>query len=287
MTQNFLFKDRLAILATKHQKERVIAPLLKTELEIKVIVPENFDTDRFGTFTRDIERPGNQIETARLKAKQALDLTGETLAIASEGSFSPHAYLPFICCDREIVLLLDRVHQIEIVGHELSTETNFAHCSVNSVEEALNFAEKIGFPEHGLIVMFDRNTQNRDEIFKGIDREEKLIESVEFALKNAPNQTIHLETDMRAMYNPTRMRAIARATQNLIAKFKKFCPQCSCPGFDVVKREPGLPCAICNFPTSLIRSEIYQCQKCQYRQEVLFPNDVEVADPSRCEYCNP
>jgi hypothetical protein len=84
--KNALFANRVGVLATMHQKERVMAPLLEKELGIKVIVPPNFNTDSFGTFTREIKRPGDQLETARLKAEKALLLTGETLAFASEGA---------------------------------------------------------------------------------------------------------------------------------------------------------------------------------------------------------
>jgi len=60
MNYRQLFSDRLAVLATMHQKERVIAPLLERELGIKVIVPPDFNTDIFGTFTREVKRPGTQ-----------------------------------------------------------------------------------------------------------------------------------------------------------------------------------------------------------------------------------
>jgi hypothetical protein len=287
MSRNSWFNNRLAILATMHQKERVIAPLLETELGIKVIVPSQFDTDCFGTFTREIKRIGTQIEAARLKAQKVLELTGNTIAIASEGSFYPHLAFPFLSCDREIVLLIDKVNQLEIVGQEIATETNHNHKQVKSIEEALEFAQKVGFPEHGLVVMASKNSTEKEEIIKEIITEEKLIESVENFLKKSPTGTIHIETDMRAMYNPTRMKAIAKATRNLIEKLNRFCPQCSTPGFDVVERLSGLPCGWCSSPTSLIRAAIYQCQKCNYRQETLFPDRVETADPSYCPYCNP
>lgn len=66
------FQNRVCILATMHKKEQAIAPLLEKELEVKVVVPEAFNTDIFGTFTRDIKRLGTQLEAARLKAKKAL-----------------------------------------------------------------------------------------------------------------------------------------------------------------------------------------------------------------------
>ena len=78
------FKNRTCVLATMHKKEQVMTPLLEQQLQIEVIVPEDFNTDTFGTFTRDIERWGDQRETARFKAKQALNHTGLSLALAIE-----------------------------------------------------------------------------------------------------------------------------------------------------------------------------------------------------------
>ncbi|MBE9170839.1 hypothetical protein IQ238_26120 [Pleurocapsales cyanobacterium LEGE 06147] len=184
MVEYSLFSDRTAVLATMHHKERVIAPILNRDLGVKVIVPANFDTDRFGTFTRDIARAGNQLEAARHKAEKVLAVTGEGLAIASEGSFFPHPAFPFVACDRELVLLRDRVNHLEIVGEELSTETNYAHTSIQTIEETLEFAQKVGFLEHALVAMTCKDTRDvaapvkrdRQEIFKGIDRQTKLIE---------------------------------------------------------------------------------------------------------------
>ena len=62
-----LFENRRVLLATMHKKETAIAPILEPGLGVKVVVPKDFDTDQFGTFTRNIKRLGNQIETARAK----------------------------------------------------------------------------------------------------------------------------------------------------------------------------------------------------------------------------
>ena len=106
-----LFTNRVAVLATMHQKELVMAPILE-ELGLKVIVPANFNTDTFGTFTREVKRPGTQIEAARIKAQKVLEITGETIAVASEGSFAPHPSLPYISSNREIVLLIDKENDL-------------------------------------------------------------------------------------------------------------------------------------------------------------------------------
>ncbi len=275
-----LFNHRVGILATMHGKEKVIAPLLEKELSLKIIVPEKFNTDIFGTFTREIQRPGTQIEAARRKAEKVLEMTGETLAVASEGSFGPHPNFPYISSNREIVLFLDKLQNLEIIGEEFSIDTNHNHRLVKSFEEADAFAKQVGFPEHGLVVM-------SNEIIKGILTEEGLVEAVNLALANSPNGQVHIETDMRAMYNPTRMKNIEKATWDLIKKINSQCPNCFTPGFAITQTIAGLPCAICYLPTAITRAVIYECQKCGFRQEQLSANSNEFADPGQCVYCNP
>ena len=91
-----IYNNRVAILATMHNKEKVISPLLKEHLGINLIVRKGLNTDIFGTFTREIKRPDTQIITARLKAKKALEMDDEKIAVASEGSFAPHPLIPYI-----------------------------------------------------------------------------------------------------------------------------------------------------------------------------------------------
>jgi len=287
LQQHSLFRNRIGILATMHQKEQVIAPILEQELGIKVIVPPNFNTDVFGTFTREIKRMGTQVEAARLKAEKAMALTRETLAFASEGSFGSHPYIPYLPTNREIVILLDKTKNIEIVGQELSTETNYNHQLIYNLQEAYEFAQKAGFPEHALVISVSDCIEVKGEIIKGITTEEQLVNAVEFGLKHLPNGQVHIETDMRAIYNPTRMENIKKATLDLCKKINFICPECSWPGFEVLERKKGLPCAFCHLPTDLTRSVIYSCKKCTFSQEKLFPNGQETADPSQCQYCNP
>ena len=51
-------RGRTAVPGTKHGKEQVIAPLLDEHLGVRVVVPDGFDTDRFGTFTSDVDHAG-------------------------------------------------------------------------------------------------------------------------------------------------------------------------------------------------------------------------------------
>lgn len=266
-----------------HRKEEAIAPLLQQELGITLIVPESFNTDPFGTFTREVKRPGDQRQAARLKAEQAMALTGYALGLSSEGTFGPHPAFPYIASNREIVLLLDREHDLEIIGQDFTTETNYSHQRVESLEAAIAFAQTARFPDHGLVVMPDANSGAI--AVKGIIDEAQFQEVVSSMLKR--HGSAHIETDMRAMVNPTRMRAIARATQDLVRKLKQTCPQCGAPGFEVSDRKPGLPCGLCHFPTELTLTAIYQCKKCGFTQEKRYPDGIQEADPAQCMYCNP
>jgi hypothetical protein len=282
------FAGRTAVLATMHRKETVIAPLLQA-VGLQVVVPVDFNTDQFGTFSREIKRSGSQLEAARLKAEQAIKLTDHSIGIASEGAFGPHPAMPYLACNRELVVLIDRQHQLEIVGEALSTETNFRQTQVTTPEAAQQFAAQVGFPDHGLVVIAGGSQPSRspepDQIIKGITSEAELHQAVSWALAQA--ETAWIETDMRAMYNPTRMRVIQQATENLIQKMRCGCPQCGCPGFDQVEVKPGLPCGWCNQPTALRRAVVYRCQVCGTEQETEFPDGITTADPAYCNYCNP
>ncbi|WP_190303434.1 DUF6671 family protein [Pseudanabaena sp. UWO311] len=278
------FRDRLAIIATMHRKELAIAPILQTSLGVIVTVPQDFDSDLFGTFTRDIDRPANQVETAKLKAEKVLEIIEADLAIASEGSFFPHPMLG-IPYNREIVLLLDKKHNFSVYGEFLSADTNFGHQEISSYSQAYDFAMTIGFPDHAIVLMPDAKTSAKESIYKGINSEDLLKESVNELLQQSPQ--IHIETDMRSLYNPTRMGNIAKATEELVRKLQQLCPHCNFVDFDVVKKIKGLPCELCGLPTQVTRAHVYQCDRCQFQQEVLFPDQVQLADPMYCSYCNP
>ena len=282
---NFVgFRDRLAVIATMHRKELAIAPILEASLGVRVVVPQDFNSDLFGTFTRDIDRPTNQIETARIKAEEALELIDADLVIASEGSFFPHPMLG-IPYNREIVFLLDKKYNFTVYGEYLSTDTNFRHQEISSYEQAYDFALKVGFPDHAIVLMQDAKTSAKEAIYKGITSEDVLKESVNELLKQSPQ--IHIETDMRSLYNPTRMSNIAKATDDLVRKLQQLCPNCNFVNFDVVEQLKGLPCELCGLPTQVTRAHVYRCDRCGFQQEVLFPNQIQTADPMYCAYCNP
>jgi hypothetical protein len=280
-----LLTGRTAVLATMHGKEQAIAPVMQAELAIQITVPEDFNSDRFGTFTRDIPRPGSQLESARYKALAAMEQTGGDLGIASEGAFGPHPAMPWVACDRELVLLIDTQHQLELVGEALSTATNYRQATIDSVPAALDFAAAVEFPTHALVVMSHPAADDRQQIHKGIQQEHDLITLVTDLLHR--HDRVWLETDMRAHLNPSRMAVIQQATVDLVQTIQHTCPRCDWPGFQVVRRLPGLPCSGCGSPTQLSSSWVYGCQNCNYQHNVPYPDGITRADPGQCPFCNP
>ncbi|MBS1527851.1 MAG: hypothetical protein JST19_19560 [Bacteroidetes bacterium] len=278
-----LFRGRKLVIATKHKKEAVIAPALEAALGVTCLVDPGLDTDKFGTFTGEIERDDDPITTARKKCLAAMDRTGCELAVASEGSFGPHPTLLFVPADDEIVLLVDQANTLEIFGREVSLNTNFNGQTVQTCGELLAFARKATFPSHGLIIRDEKDSNKF--IRKGIISEKELINAFETTIASFGSGFV--ETDMRALYNPTRMEIIRQATNRLLDKINSICPQCSAPGFGLTDIKPGLPCASCGLPTRSALYHILRCIRCSYTEEDKFPLRLTVENPMYCDYCNP
>ena len=135
-----------------------------------MVAETRFDTDKLGTFSREIKRPKSQLATARIKIRKGMKLLKTDIGIASEGTFGSHPLAP-IPWNVEIVLLYDKKDNLEICGIYEGSETNFGNLKTNNFDEALKFAEQIGFPEHFLILRPDNDYSKK--IIKNIDSVDK------------------------------------------------------------------------------------------------------------------
>lgn len=283
MKYNTLFRGRKLLIATKHGKEKVIAPILESALKVKCFIIENLDTDKLGTFTGEVERADAPLTTLRKKCLMAMELVNCDLLVANEGSFGPHPTAYFIPADDEFLMLIDKKNDLEIIVRELSTETNFNGANISTHKELIEFTELANFPSHGLII------KNKKEGFSAISKGIIDLNNLNHTFKSFIEEygEAYVETDMRAMFNPTRMKVIEKATHQLVAKIKCCCPNCNAPGFGITTSTPGLPCELCSLPTHSALNYTYTCIKCNFSKVEKYPNGKTKEDPTYCEACNP
>lgn len=278
-----MFEGRRILIASKHKKEDVLAPLLTKALGIIPVTCDALDTDQLGTFTGEIERIDDPLSTARKKCEIGMELSGTDLAVASEGSFGAHPIIPFAIAGDEMIILIDKKNKIEIAAREISTKTNFSGAAVDNETALRSFAEQALFPSHGLIL--SEGKINKQHITKGISSWDELLGC--FQNMMSKKMKVYVETDMRAMFNPTRMEAIGKACEKLIEKIKSACPICHCPGFSVRAVQEGLPCSLCGRETRSTLLHLYVCQNCQHEETKRYPYNKQEEDPMYCDYCNP
>jgi hypothetical protein len=278
-----MFKGRKLLIATKHCKEQVIAPIFENKLGVHCYVTDKFDTDTLGTFSGEINRKEDALTTLRNKCLLAMEANDCDLAIASEGSFGMHPSIFFAQANDEMMLFLDTKNKVEVISREISADTNFNASKITNVVDLLAFAEKSNFPSHGLILKPSQN--NFNPIYKGISEMDDLLKKFQVLLEQFGS--VYVETDMRANFNPTRMKLIVKVALKLVESIQNECPNCNLPGFSITKVNAGLPCEWCNSPTQSTLSYVYECKKCNYQKEDLHPNNKTKENPMYCDFCNP
>lgn len=280
------WKDRKIFFVTAHQKEEIVRDLFEHELQMKVESCK-VDTDRYGTFSGDVEREGSQEEVLVRKAKEAAEIFGkEHIYLSSEGAFYPSPRIPFVNENTEMLFLYDPLRNVEIKAVYVTLNVKFLQedIQLSIPEQAL---KKFGFPQEGIILKGFTESNQCVIVRKNFESIAQLEEEFQMERVVHPHLKWRLESDMRAHMNSVRRMAILNCAEHLIQKMKSLCPQCSHPGFSVTKNEYGLPCSWCGTPTDLLKKEIFSCSKCGYSNEINFPRGIESADPGNCYHCNP
>lgn len=277
-----IYNNAKIILATKHKKEQVIKNVFFEQFSADIFVPQDYDTDQFGTFTGEVARKKSPLETVIEKAKNAAIHYGFDRAIANEGSFGPHPAFFFAPCDVELMSFIDLKNDLEIIESEITTDTNYNQIEISSTDNYENYLEKAKFPSHGLII---RSLDDNKIIKKGIIHLDDLKENINFLFKKY--EKIRLETDMRAMMNPTRMSIIHNLAIKLANRLKQTCKKCHLPGFGKISLSGNLPCQACGSKTELYEKRILSCIKCDYHEVSSRTDMLTKSDPKYCPYCNP
>lgn len=278
--QGLQYLGQTASFATMHNKESVVGPIFQELLGIKV-VPAGIDTDQFGTFSGDVARNRPPLETAIAKAKAAVLESGNSLGIASEGTIGPHPLIPISSSDSELMVFIDT--NLDLVIHESirSTEIVTARKVVNQGDDLESFLGQADFPHHGLIVR--SGTGPNDPVIKGIRDRAELLAAIS---KLAREGSVVLETDLRANFNPSRMRVIAQCARLLASRIASECPSCKSPGWGSVQPLFGLPCQDCGEQVdSVVSADRMGCVKCDHN--LIHERPQSSAEARFCTFCNP
>jgi hypothetical protein len=285
MRESHPFDGRRAAIATMHEKERVVAPVLLRWLGIRVERAEGVDTDALGTFSGEIPRAGDMVEAARAKARLAIAHSGARIGIGSEGAFGPHPLIPFLASGVELILLVDMEKDHEILVQR-RTKTNFESAFATPEEDVTPFLARVGFPQHALIVR-PKGRCDALGLVKGITDAQALRRAIVAASAMSDEGRALVQTDMRAHLNPTRMKTIDFLARALALRAARLCPKCRTPGFGAIDALRGLACEDCGAPTRRIRAELHGCGKCGF-QCVKRERPPSIRAPSLwCDYCNP
>jgi hypothetical protein len=113
---------------------------------------------------------------------------------------------------------LTKKNNLEIIERELSLKTNFNGTKVKTEKELTEFANSAKFSSHALILR--KAKHDYTEIIKGINNWQTLTETFQLLINKYGSA--YAETDMRALYNPTRMEVIETATKKLIKKINSL-----------------------------------------------------------------
>jgi hypothetical protein len=188
-----------------HEKEKILEPLFAKEFSAKIVVPHGIDTDRLGTFTGEIKREIELKSVLRQKAMIGIDQTGLTFGLASEGSFGPHPWIPFVSCNQESLIFIDLQRGLEIFSHFISTDNRAEYIHAENFEQVTEFLQKIQFGPQGVVLKPSHDyVDSTDYIFKGLQDIVDVKDAFQKIKANFDAKTVFVETDNRAFLSPKR-----------------------------------------------------------------------------------
>lgn len=278
-----LYRGERVALLTLHGKQDLLRPVIEPVLGCRIEHTDAYDTDRLGTFTREIAREGTLVDAALQKARIALSITGAEVAVASEGSFGAGPYGGLLPWNVECVLWLDEARALQVIGWAQGP----ARCvqrELRSRDDLERFAHDAGFPDHR-VVLRPQDAEGPGAI-KGLGDEAGLVAAYARCRSQSPEGIVWAESDLRAHCNPTRQALIREAAVDLVQRLQSTCPACGTPGYWIDERRPGRPCCECGAPTRDPVAERWRCVRCDHGEERSVAG-AGCADPARCDRCNP
>lgn len=264
---------------------------MRDVLGLSVVVPPGLDTDLLGTFSGEVERKGTPSAVVVDKARFGMAEAGLGLGIASEGSFRPHAELSFAVGCHELMAFVDDEEGLVVVEDLFTLDTNFANAKARTPGDLGDFLKRVGFPAHALIavpndrIRIDHDDRVRlvleevpeQQLYKGLEDNAALAQAVERCAALSADGLAHVETDMRAHLNPTRMRTIAALAVRLARRLATTCPACGSPGWGRIAAqwERGADGGL------IAVRETMGCARCAHRESMSDVSPPSTVAPSR------
>ena len=264
-----------------HGKDHLAREPFARILGALVTAPPALDTDRDGTFSGETPRTLSPVAAARAKAQAGVQTMAIPLALASEGSFS--SVSGFGIEHSELLLFLDVERGLELLETVITTSPLPPRRTVESVEEAGDYALVAGFPRQG--VLMRASTHDGNLHHKDFATFEALEEMASKLLAGPDTHSVTLEPDFRAHASPTRATAIRSLAVRMAKRLATNCAECGTPGFGQIDVERGLPCANCHSATSMIATDVHGCGSCGATHRK--PRFQRSAAPESCDECNP
>ena len=278
-----IYRGHLAVLTSQHEKQRLLAPSFREVLGVELI-ERALDTDKFGTFSGDIERSASPLDTALAKARLGMKVSGLPRGVASEGSIGPDLFIPFAISDIEHLVWVDAERDIVVSESYRSLDIRAASTRTFVGAELGGFLQRADFPRHRLIV----KAENSSPLFciKGIGSAQELEAAITECSRHSATGAVIVESDLRAHCSPSRQANIAAVARLLAVRISTHCPECRTPGWGKVGVERGLLCRACSsFVEQAVRGDLLGCVKCDYKKLELRVESR--ADPAICNWCNP
>jgi len=288
------YSNRVVALPTRHSKEIALAPAFHQVLSATIDVID-VDTDSFGTFTGDIPRTRSPLKSAEAKAHAGLAASGNTLAVASEGTIGPDPSLPFANSDIEVLVFVDTQRQITIHEQYRSNEIVAVRHVIGPGDDLSSILHRADFPNHAVLVKPESDSYEATRQNEATHRSPPMTttgitdtETLQRALAQVHAMGLNavIESDFRACFSPSRMANITECARRLVARIATNCPACASPGWGLVAPSRGLPCRECgtHVPTA-VRSHRLGCPRCEACVETPSPDST--VDPRWCPRCNP
>lgn len=270
------------LVASRHDKAAIMQRPLAAMLGIQTWSPPDLDTDRFGTFSGEIERPGSPSEMLRAKISLAQEACPQSrFFMASEGSYGQHPALPMLALGEEWLMWLDAATGQAITERRCFTTRYYGAWRVENTNELRGRLSRCHLPALAVTL---RALEANLPAAKGLRSDDEVLAAYA-GLVVAGSPAAVLAIDMRAHLHLPRQRVLRRLAARLVHRLCCLCPGCSAPGFGKRQWANGLPCADCGAPTAQIAHRVDACEHCAY-QSIHAQRPVP-ADPRWCDYCNP